>query len=428
MSGVLLLVVVRALLVDGGKAGEGYRVAGRAEHLSLADDVGGNRVEDSVRHLAGDKARPDEAVELELVGRKVLADLLGEQLHVGRTDGFVRVLRTRLGLVDARLAGIVFLAVAAADKTGGGGGRLVGESKRVGTHIGDKTGKAVFAQLDAFIQLLRDAHRAAGCHVQLAARLLLEGRGDERGRGSALFLAALDFAHGKGLSGDGVHHAHRLFLVFQLGLAVSVAVVAGGELAAVLGREKRLDRPVFLRNERADLVFAVHDQTGRNALHTAGGQTALDLAPEERRQLIADDTVENAARLLGVYQVDVDVARVFDARADRLLGDLVEGDALGIAVLELVQLLDVPRNGFSLAVRVSCEVDEVRLSDLAADFLDDFIFTLDRHVFRLEIVLNIDAHFLFRQIAQMSHGRLDNIVRAQILADGLRLGRRLHDY
>ncbi len=48
-----------------------------------------------------------------------------------------------------------------------------------------------------------------------------------------------------------------------------------------------------------------------------------------------------------------------------------------------------------------------------------FIFTLDRHIFRLEIMLQIDAHFLFRQIAQMSHGRLDHVIRAQILANGL---------
>ncbi len=140
----------------------------------------------------------------------------------------------------------------------------------------------------------------------------------------------------------------------------------------VLCREQRLDRPVFLGHERADLVFAVDDQTGRDALHTACGQAALDLAPQERRELIAYDTVEDTARLLRVDQIDVDVARTCDARADSLLGDLVEGHAARIAVLELEQLLDMPRNRFSLAVRVSREIDEVRLADLAADFLDDF--------------------------------------------------------
>ena len=124
-----------------------------------------------------------------------------------------------------------------------------------------------------------------------------------------------------------------------------------------------------------------------------------------------------------IYQIDINIARVLDTRADRLLGDLVKGHAAGILVLELEQLLDVPRNRFSLAVRVSCEIHEIALADFAADFLDDFIFTLDRHIFRLEIVLDIDAHFLFRQIAQMSHRSLDDIVRTEIFSDRLCLGR-----
>ena len=198
-------------------------------------------------------------------------------------------------------------------------------------------------------------------------------------------------------------------------------------LAAVRRLQQRLDGPVFLRHKCADLVLAVHDQTGCNALHTACGQTALDLAPQERRQLIANDSIENAACLLCIYQIDINIARVLDTRADRLLGDLVKGHAAGIFVLELEQLLDMPRNRFSLAVRVSCEIDEIALADFAADFLDDFIFTLDRHIFRLEIVLDIDAHFLFRQIAQMSHRSLDDIVRTEIFSDRLCLGRGLHD-
>ena len=42
-------------------------------------------------------------------------------------------------------------------------------------------------------------------------------------------------------------------------------------------------------------------------------------------------------------------------------------------------------------------------------------------------VLDIDAHFLFRQIAQMSHRSLDDIVRTEIFSDRLCLGRGLHD-
>lgn len=115
------------------------------------------------------------------------------------------------------------------------------------------------------------------------------------------------------------------------------------------------------------------------------------------------------------YQIDINIARFLDARADRLLGDLVKGHAAGILVLELEQLLDVPRNRFSLAVGVGCEIDEIALADFAAISL--MILSLPSiGIFRLEIVLDIDAHFLFRQIAQMSHRSLDDIVRTEIFS------------
>ena len=298
-------------------------MAGCAEHLTLAHNVRRDRIQNRVRHLARDKARPDQLVQLILVGREILADLVRQQRHTRRTDGFVRVLRVPLGLEHARLAGIELLAVAPADKARGGGGRLVREAQRIGTHVGDQTGQAIFSQLDAFVQLLRDAHGAARGHVELAAGFLLQGRGDERRRGRAFFLAALDVAHGKRSAGNRVHDRLRLLLVFQFGLSVLVAVVARGEPAAVRRLEQRLDRPVFLGHERADLVFAVHDQTGRDTLHTARGQPALDLAPQKRRQLVAHDAIKDAARLLCVDQIDIDIARVLNAVSDRLLGDFV---------------------------------------------------------------------------------------------------------
>ena len=224
--GILLFLVVRAFLVNRSKTRERDRMTGCAEHLTLADDIGRNRIENGVCHLAGHKTRPDQAVQLELIGRQVLADFFRQQLHVGRTNGFVRVLRVALGLEHTRLARIIFLAVAAANEASSGSGGLVRQTERVGTHIGDKAGQTVFTEFNTFVQLLRDAHRAARRHIQLAAGFLLQRRGDERRCGGALFLAALDIADGERLAGNGVDNMHRLFFVFQLGLAVRVAVVA----------------------------------------------------------------------------------------------------------------------------------------------------------------------------------------------------------
>ena len=224
--GILLFLVVRALLVNRSKARERDRMTGCTEHLTLADNVGGNRIENGVCHLAGHKARPDQAVQLELIGRQVLADFFRQQLHVGRTNGFVRVLRVALGLEHTRLARIIFLAVATANESGSGSGGLIRQAERVSTHVGDKTGQTVFTEFNTFVQLLCDAHRAARRHIQLAAGFLLQRRGDERRCGGALFLAALDIADGERLAGNSVDNMHRLLFVFQLSLAVRVAIVA----------------------------------------------------------------------------------------------------------------------------------------------------------------------------------------------------------
>ena len=60
--GILLFLVVRAFLVNRSKARERDRMTGCAEHLTLANDIGGNRIENGVCHLAGHKARPNQAV------------------------------------------------------------------------------------------------------------------------------------------------------------------------------------------------------------------------------------------------------------------------------------------------------------------------------------------------------------------------------
>ncbi len=74
--------------------------------------------------------------------------------------------------------------------------------------------------------------------------------------------------------------------------------------------ELGFDGPVFDRGEGVDLAFALDDEAEGNGLDAAGGEAATDLVPEERGDLVADEAVENAAGLLGVHQVFVDVASV----------------------------------------------------------------------------------------------------------------------
>ena len=348
-------------------------------------------------------------------------------MDVGRADRLMCVLCAVLGLEHARLARIVGLAEAAEDILSRRIRRFRRQTQGVGSHIGDQTGQSVLTQLDSFVQLLRGGHRALGHHVQLARRLLLQGRGGKRRRRTLFLLSLLDAADGKRLSGDRLDDRHRLLLVLELDLSVCVSVEIRGERTAVRRHQMRVQRPVFLRDKRADLLLAVNHHAGCDRLNTSGGQTAPNLLPQERRQLIADQTVEDAARLLGVDQIRIDVSRMGDSLLHRLFRDLVEGHALGALIAEIQQLLEMPRDRLALAVRVGCEIDKVALVRRLAQLVDNLVLPLDRDIFRAEIVLNVDSHGFSRQITQMSHGSLDHVIRAQILPDCFCLCRGLHN-
>ena len=72
---------------------------------------------------------------------------------------------------------------------------LVGQRHRVGTHVGDEADGA-FAEIHAFIELLRQAHGALRGEAELARGFLLQRRGGERRRRIALALLAVDGADG----------------------------------------------------------------------------------------------------------------------------------------------------------------------------------------------------------------------------------------
>jgi hypothetical protein len=77
------------------------------------------------------------------------------------------------------------------------------------------------------------------------------------------------------------------------------------------------------------------------------------------RDLVAVETVEDAARLLGLDEVVVDLARVGDGLEDRLLGDLVEDHPVDRDALRLELVEEVPGDRLALAVLVGGEVELV---------------------------------------------------------------------
>ena len=185
--------------------------------------------------------------------------------------------------------------------------------------------------------------------------------------------------------------------------------------------------PVFVGLEALDLLFAVIDQPHSHALHATCGQAPAHLAPEERAELVAYQTVQHPAGLLGIEQILVNGAGVGHALLHALFGDLVKGDAVGLVGVQPQNVCQMPADGFAFTVRVGRQQHAVCVFGLALELLDELFLAFDADVLRSIAVLHIDAQLRRGQVADMAHACGDFVVIAQIFADGLRLGRRLHD-
>ena len=213
-------------------------------------------------------------------------------------------------------------------------------------------------------------------------------------------------------------------------------------LLAGAGVEGALEVPVRRDAERHPLALAVDDQPGRHRLHAAGGQAGHDLLPEHRRDLVAVEAVEDAARLLGLDEVIVDLARVLDGLEDRGLGDLVEDHPVHRDALRLQLVEEVPGDRLALAVLVGGEVELVGVLEQALELGDVALLVARHDVVRLEAVVDVDGEPAPRlvldlgrgvggavgQVADVADGRLDDVVPAEVAADRAGFRRRLDDH
>ncbi len=420
--------VVAAFLVDGEEAVEALDLPGGAQaHLlrrRAGVDVDRRPLELGRGHLAGDGALPDHLVETGLL--RLEPDRGRMTRDVGRPDRLVRLLGVLgLRLVAARALRQVAVAVILRDHPADRRERLGRDVDAVGPHVGD---------VAVLVEPLRDLHGAGGGEAELPRRLLLQRRGGERCRRIAADRLGLDRRHRVGAGAERRLDGAGGGLVGDVEPAELGAVVthrAGDEAGGRRGLEGDLDAPVFLRLEQLDLALAVADQPQRDRLHPAGGAGAGKLPPQDRRQREADEIVERAAGEIGVDQIAVDLARVPHRVEDRVLGDRVEDDALDRLVLDRAlraeHLEQVPGDRLALAVRVGGKDQPVGAVHRRGD-LRQPLARLGVHLpMHREVVLGIDRAVLRRQIADVPVGRDHLIARAQVLVDGLGLGRRFDD-
>src|SRR5262249_53855696 len=147
----------------------------------------------------------------------------------------------------------------------------------------DETDGAV-AGIDAFVELLREAHGSLGAEAELAGRLLLQRRSRERRCGIAAALLAIDLQHleiaVRGIPPRALDRM-RLAGVLERELLDLLSLVFDQLerelLRGVLARS--LDGPVLARLEGGNFFFALADEPQRRALHATGGQSAPHFLP-----------------------------------------------------------------------------------------------------------------------------------------------------
>jgi hypothetical protein len=173
-------------------------------------------------------------------------------------------------------------------------------------------------------------------------------------------------------------------------------------------------------------------QAQRHGLHAPGRKppAAADRLPQHRADLVSDQPIEDAARLLGVHQVHVERARRGERGLHRLGRDLVEGGAHDMLALEILaqRLGHVPGDGLSLAVGVGRQEELLRRFRRLLQLAHDRLLLFGYEVLGQEVALDVDAELRFRQVAHMPDRRPHHVAGAEEAGQGARLGRRLYDY
>ena len=339
----------------------------------------------------------------------------------------------RLGRVAARNGGQIGLAEILLDGVAGGGDGLRRHVHAVGSHIGDEAHRLA-ADVHALIEALGDLHGPGGGEAELARGLLLQRRGAEGRVGVALGGLRLDRVHLEGLALHRLLDGPRGGFVRNVVVAQLLArdgVERGLELLALGRHEGAVQRPVFARPESLDLEFAVTDDAQCHRLHAARRTRTRQLPPQHGREGEPNEIVQRAPGEIGIHQRAIHVARVLHGLQHGGFGDGIEHHALhGLALQRALppqHFQHVPGDGLAFAVRVGGENQPVVRFEGGGNVgepLGGLAVHLPVH---LEVGVGAHRTIFGGQVADMAVGSEDFEILAQILVDGLGLGRRFYN-
>src|SRR6185437_14808991 len=432
-SGQRLLVFQRLavtrftrFLIERLVARELHDASRRAEHIPSEIEIHRRRVEHGGRHLRSHEALPYQLVELELVILQVTLDSVGTTCRIGRPHGFVGILGVLALAITVELRAAVrekLLAEQRPQIIARGGRCGIRDARRIGTHVRNESHGAFGTDLHTLVQILRKPHRALGPESESLGCFLLQCACRERRVRVLATLAPLDLGYRESLeSADIVENALRVGGVGYLRLlSVDMMQLRREFLTGLL--EQCRDRPVLDRLERAYLTLTLDYESQSDRLHSACRRALFDRLPQHRARLVANPPVEHAARQLRLDETLIDVSGVVDRRTHRLPRYLVEQDTPNRrAALALDLRRNVPCDSLAFAVRIGGEKDLTRFLRGGLEFRERLLLAGNRDVFRLEAVVDVDAHLLLGQVTDVTDSRAHLVTAPEILANGLGLG------
>ena len=326
-----------------------------------------------IRKLGSDSAGPDKVVELLLV----LVCPSIALFQVGGADCFVGLLGALFGLPGTRLGR---QGQVVAGRVGPNlGQRLGGEVLAVGAVVGNQPlFKEPLGNLGGLLRLVSERH---------ACRLKQRGRCEGRRWGLGRRLGRRG-GHGKESAFRGFFRQRGVENVFLVLLEKGGCVPLGAPFPVV---EDRFGAEVLCLFECLDLALPINDEAESNTLNASGTEPRnACLVRESRRNLIADEPVSAAPRLLCMNKVGIELSRRSDCGADYFFSDCIESYALVSTKVE--KLLQVPCNSFSLAVGVRSEINLFGASGALSELRNNGFAPFEYLVFKpIRVRLNPQA-------------------------------------
>ena len=151
IKATLALLFVFRLLIRCSKTLEFNYLTGGFKNILAVADFNRQGLINGLCHLAGEKTIVDQFINSVLIGGCILLNHLGCDFKICGADRFMCILRTFLGFKVTAGSWIIIIAEVFNDVVFGCICRIIRNTQRVGSHIGDQTDGPKALNINSFV-------------------------------------------------------------------------------------------------------------------------------------------------------------------------------------------------------------------------------------------------------------------------------------